>query len=144
MFRLKPPGSVSGNLSIFLPVSITNRVDSNSVILTHDAILSVDFGSGFVPTGIAGQIANQIIAFNGSVLPCRPPANCPSRYRNLRAAVHQFGAVQATPCSGQLAFSSTASISIDQSQPVVAYAQTGLLAPCMKRHHLHRIAVPSP
>src|ERR1035438_7440417 len=46
------PGAVlSGNLSIFLPVSITNRVDSNSSNLTHDAILSVDFGSGFVPTG---------------------------------------------------------------------------------------------
>src|ERR1700693_1038564 len=40
------PGAVlSGNLSIFLPVSITNRVDSNSSNLTHDAILSVDFGS---------------------------------------------------------------------------------------------------
>src|SRR5437016_14387823 len=48
------PGAVlSGNLSIFLPVGITNRVDSNSSNLTHDAILSVDFGSGFVPTGIA-------------------------------------------------------------------------------------------
>src|SRR5580704_11628784 len=53
------PGAVlSGNLSVFLPVSITNRLDSNSSNLTHDAVLSVDFGNGFVPTGTAGQIAN--------------------------------------------------------------------------------------
>src|SRR4051812_21872523 len=50
-------GSVlSGNLQVFLPVSISNRVDSNNV--TPDAMVSVDYGSGFVPTGIAGRVSN--------------------------------------------------------------------------------------
>src|SRR5690348_911661 len=49
------PGAVlTGNLSVFLPVSVTNRLDANSNI-THDAVLSVDYGSGYVPTGIGGQ-----------------------------------------------------------------------------------------
>ena len=123
------PGAVlSGNLSIFLPVSITNRVDSNSSNLTHDAILSVDFGSGFVPTGIAGQISNQIIAFNGLSITVPSSGNLKIKISNIRAAVQQFGALQPHPIQAQLAFSSTASIQIDQSQPVVAYAQTGLFA----------------
>ena len=43
------PGTVfSGNLTLFLPVSVTNRVDTNN--LTHDAMVSVDLGGGFVPT----------------------------------------------------------------------------------------------
>src|ERR1041385_5756911 len=67
------PGAVlSGNLSVFLPVSITNRLDSNSTNLTHEPTLSVDFGSGAVPTGIAGQITNQIIAFNGFTVTVPP------------------------------------------------------------------------
>src|SRR5215475_2235165 len=50
------PGAVlTGNLSVSLPVSITNRLDANTNT-THDAVLSVDYGSGFVSTGIGGQI----------------------------------------------------------------------------------------
>src|ERR1700674_5086600 len=42
------PGTVlSGNLTLFFPVSVTNRVDTNN--LTRDAAVSVDYGSGFVP-----------------------------------------------------------------------------------------------
>jgi uncharacterized protein (TIGR03437 family) len=123
------PGAVlSGNLSIFLPVSITNRVDSSSSSLTHDAILSVDFGSGFVPTGIAGQIANQIIAFNGLSFTVPSSGKLSIKISNLRAAIHESGVVQPHPIQAQLVFSSTSSILIDQSQPVVAYAQTGLFA----------------
>src|SRR6266849_3838783 len=45
------PGTVlSGNLTLFLPVNITNRVDQNN--LTRDAVVSVDSGSGFVPTAM--------------------------------------------------------------------------------------------
>src|SRR3954470_8695977 len=40
------PGSVlSGNLTVALPLSITNRIGSNN--LASDLLLSVDFGSGF-------------------------------------------------------------------------------------------------
>src|SRR5437016_5477247 len=48
------PGAVfTGNLSLFFPVSITNRIDSTN--LTHDAIVSIDIGGGLIPTAVAGQ-----------------------------------------------------------------------------------------
>src|SRR5215831_21307886 len=41
-----PGTTFSANLTLFLPVSITNRIDSSN--LTHDAVISVDTGGGFV------------------------------------------------------------------------------------------------
>src|ERR1700704_147417 len=49
------PGTIfSGNLNLFFTVSVTNRVDATN--LTHDAVVSLDTGGGFVPTAVAGQI----------------------------------------------------------------------------------------
>ena len=123
------PGAVlSGNLSVYLPVSITNRLDSESNNLTHEAVVSVDYGSGFVPTGIAGQITNQIIAFNGLNVTVPPSGNLNLKISDIRAAVNQLGMGTAHGLQAQLVFSSPASIQIDQSQLVVAYPQTGLYA----------------
>ncbi|HEY2012674.1 MAG TPA: hypothetical protein VGH38_04190 [Bryobacteraceae bacterium] len=124
------PGAVlSGNLSVFLPVSITNRLDSNSN-LTHDAVLSVDYGGGFVPTGVNGQITNQLIAFNGLSLTVPSSGNLNIKISNIRGAAAALGSSFSTthPILAQLVFSSTASIQLDQSQVVVAYSQTGVFA----------------
>ena len=43
----QPGITFNGNFSIFLPVSVTNRVDATN--LTRDAVLSVDLGSGMTP-----------------------------------------------------------------------------------------------
>src|ERR1022692_4078768 len=52
------PGTVfSGNFTLYFPVSVTNRVDANNQ--TRDAVISVDLGSGFVPTAIAGQVSGN-------------------------------------------------------------------------------------
>src|SRR5881275_51521 len=41
------PGSVlAGNLTVALPVSVTNRIGSNNLV--SDPLLSADFGTGFV------------------------------------------------------------------------------------------------
>ena len=78
------PGAVlSGNLTIFLPVSITNRVDSNN--LTQDAVLFVDYGSGFVPSGIAGLVTGGSIAFNGISFTVPPSGNLNIKISNIRA-----------------------------------------------------------
>ena len=58
-----PATVVSGNLTLFFPVSITNRIDANNNAL--DAVLLLDLGSGFTPTGIAGKIAGTDITFQG-------------------------------------------------------------------------------
>jgi uncharacterized protein (TIGR03437 family) len=124
-----PGALLTGNLSVFLPISITNRLDSASGNLTHDVILSADLGTGFVPTGIAGQISNQIISFNGISLTVPSSGKLNLKLTNLRAAVHQFGPVlQPTPINAQLAFSTPVSLQVDQSQLAVAYAQPGLFA----------------
>src|ERR1700678_1736682 len=52
-----PSAVVSGNLTLFFPVSVTNRIDANNNAL--DAVLLLDLGGGFTPTGIAGKIAGN-------------------------------------------------------------------------------------
>jgi len=79
-----------------------------------------------VPTGIAGQIANQSSLQRLSIT-VPSSGKLSIKVSNLRAQFHHSERYS-TPVQAQLAFSSKASISIDQSQPVVAYAQTGLLA----------------
>ena len=77
------PGTVfSGNFTLFLPVSITNRVDTGN--LTRDAVLSVDLGSGFVPTAIAGQVSSNSISFNG--ISYTTPAERECRPQNFQRA----------------------------------------------------------
>src|SRR5579871_1796051 len=123
------PGAVlTGNLSVILPINITNRIDSASSNLTHDAVLSVDYGMGPVPTGIAGQISNALIAFNGLNITIPTSGSFTIRVSNIRAAVHEVGVQQPQPIRAQIVFGTPVSILVDQSQPVVAFAQTGLYA----------------
>lgn len=122
------PGAVlAGNLSVFLPVSVTNRLDANTNV-THDAVLSVDYGSGYVPTGIGGQISNQLIAFNGLSFTIPPSGNLNIKISNLRGAVYTLGTLQPHPIQAQLVFSTPVNIQVDQSLLVVASAQLGLFA----------------
>src|ERR1035437_3705603 len=110
---------LSGNLTVSLQgVNITNRVDVNNQ--TQDAVLFVNYGSGFVPTGIAGLVAAGSMAFNGiSVIV--PSAGRPSsKISNVRAAVGGVASVTA--------YISSSSIPISQSQLVVAYPRTSLFA----------------
>src|ERR1035441_9857846 len=65
---LQCSGSVSGavftgNFTLSLPDSRTDPVGANNQ--TRDAVVSVDLGSGFVPTAIAGQVSGNSISFNG-------------------------------------------------------------------------------
>ena len=112
-----PGASLSGNLTIFLPVGITNRVDSYNQ--TQDTVLFVNYGSGFVPT-LTGLVTGGSIAFNGINLIVPPSGNLAIKISNIRAAVGSVASVMAN-------ISST-SIPISQSQVVVAYPRTSLFA----------------
>ena len=121
------PGAVlTGNLSVFLPVSVTNRVDSSNQ--TRDAVLAVDYGSGFTPTGVAGLVNGSFIAFNGISITVPSSGNVNLKITNIRADVYQGGTLTPQPVVAQLAFSTPSSIPIDQSRLVVAYPQIGLYA----------------
>ena len=112
-----PGAALSGNLTIFLPVGITNRVDSNNQTL--DTVLFVDYGSGFVPTR-TGLVTGGSIAFNGINFIVPPSGNLAIKFSNIRAAVGMVASVMAN-------ISST-SVPISQSQVVVAYPRTSLYA----------------
>src|ERR1035438_8344903 len=115
------PGAVlTGNLTLFLPVSVTNRVDASN--LAQDAVLSVDYGTGFVPTATRGLISNDTISFNGTNITVPANGNFNLKISNVRAAVYQLGTVAPQPITVSL----SSFISINQAQVTVAYAQTGL------------------
>ena len=119
------PGTVfSGNFMLSLPVTVTNRVDANN--LTRDAMISIDLGSGEVPTGIAGQVSANTISFNGISYTAPPSGNINLRISGVRAAMNQLGLTSAIPA--QITASLSTQLAVDQSQLVLAYAQRGLLS----------------
>ena len=119
------PGAVfTGNFTLSLPVSVTNRVDANNQ--TRDAVVSVDLGSGFVPTAIAGQVSGNSISFNGISYTAPASGNVNLRISNVRAAMNQLGYTSAVPA--QITAFLVSSLAVDQSQIVVAYSQAGMFA----------------
>jgi uncharacterized protein (TIGR03437 family) len=119
------PGSVfSGNLILSLPVIVTNRVDANNQ--TRDAMVSVDLGSGEVPTGIAGQVSGNSISFNGISYTAPPSGNINLRIFGVRAAMNLLGLTSAVPV--QITASLSTQLAVDQSQLVLAYSQRGLFS----------------
>jgi uncharacterized protein (TIGR03437 family) len=121
------PGTVlAGNLMVYLPVSITNRVNTSNQ--TTDA-LSVDYGNGFVPTGIAGLVTGPLLAFNGISLTVPPSGKLTIKISGIRGNASQVaGGLVPQPIQAQLSFSAPASIPANQSLVTVAYPQTGLEA----------------
>ncbi len=119
------PGTVfSGNLTLFLPVSVTNRVDTNNQ--TRDAMVSVDLGGGFVPTAIAGQVSANSISFNGISYPAPANGNVNLKISNVRAAMNQLGYTSTVPAA--ITASLSTNLLVDQSQLVLAYSQAGMLS----------------
>src|ERR1019366_7475607 len=99
------PGAVfTGNFTLSLPVSVTNRVDAT--IQTREAGVSVHLGSGFVPPAIAGQVSGNSISFNGISYTAPASGNVNLRISNVRAAMNQLGLTSAVPAAGT-AFAST-------------------------------------
>src|SRR5580692_1369730 len=113
---------VSGNLTLFLPVSVSNRIDANNNAL--DAVLLVDSGGGFTPTGIPGKIAGNSIAFQGLTLTVPASGAFNLEISSVRIAAYQFA------FSGQSSINASISspFPLTQSTVAVAYVQTGLYA----------------
>src|SRR5271154_4301181 len=61
-----PGARITGNLSLFLNVNITNRVASNGSNQVTDMVLTVDNGSGPQPVNVPGVIIGPgTMVFNG-------------------------------------------------------------------------------
>src|SRR5271157_200520 len=117
------PGAVlTGNLTLFLPVGVTNRVDANNLAL--DAVLSVDSGMGFVPAAARGLVSSSGISFNGMSITVPANGNFNLKISNVRAAANQRGTVAPPPITASL----SSFLPIDQAQVTVAYPQLGLFS----------------
>jgi len=114
----------NANLTVFLPVNITNRVDASN--MTHDAVVLVDLGSGPIPTPVAGQVSGSSIAFSGISYTVPASGMFNIRISNLRAAMNQLGYTSANPVAVSASLSST--LAIDQAQVIVGYSQPGMRA----------------
>jgi uncharacterized protein (TIGR03437 family) len=115
-----PSTAVSGNITVFLPVSVTNRVDTNNNAL--DAVLSVDTGVGLTPTAIPGKIAGNNITFQGLSIVVPANGNFNVQISNIRAAAFQSGLTAPHQLNAQI----SAPFALNQSSVTVATVQTGL------------------
>jgi uncharacterized protein (TIGR03437 family) len=117
-----PSSTVSGNITAFLTVSVTNRVDANNNAL--DAVLSVDTGGGLTPTAIPGKIAGNNITFQGLSIAVPANGNFNVQISNIRGAAFQSGPT----APHQLNVLISAPFAVNQSSVTVASVQTGLFS----------------
>src|SRR5438067_52352 len=97
------PGAVlAGNLTVALPVSVTNRIGSTN--LASEVVLSADLGSGFVPLPTAPQILDRTVIFNGLSLTTPASGRIGLRISNIRAAVSQLSGSSGGRVQAQIAF----------------------------------------
>ena len=114
---------ISGNLTLFQSVAITNRIDDGGV---SDILLTVDSGAGPGAGTPATVVSLFSAAFNGLSFPLSPSGSATLRIRNLRAAVAQQGVDDKRPVTVSIAFNGP--LAFNTSQVVVAVPQRGLLA----------------
>lgn len=137
------PGAVlTGNISVNLPVSVTNRLDSSN--LATDAVISANLGSGPVPLPVSAQVSNQTITFSSLNVTVPPSGSFSLRISNLRAAIYQLGATNNQPIRAQLIYSGPSSITVDQSNVTVALAQPALLSTLFDRGQITCVGSPLP
>ena len=115
-----PSSTVSGNIALFLPVSVTNHVDSNNN--ATDAVLSIDTGAGLTPTQFAGNISGNNVTFNGVSLTVPASGEFNLQISNVRGNAYQAGGAQGQ----QINVLISAPLTINQSSVTVASVQTGL------------------
>ena len=120
-----PGAAVTATLNIFLPVSITNRI--NAAGYSTDASLSVNTGTGNVPSGVSGLVSNQSISFNGFQFKFPASGAVSLVIDDLRANANQLGLQQQSLMKAYLG----GSLALEGNPVAVAIGQQGLLATSM-------------
>ncbi|PWU12085.1 MAG: hypothetical protein C5B51_01410 [Terriglobia bacterium] len=114
-----PGATGKGNFTVFLPVSVTNRIDSNNMAI--DAVFSVDYGLGFVTVPVQGLVSNRSISFNGVTITVPANGIFGLKISNIRGNVNQLGSGGLRPVTAGLSFP----LQLTQAQLTVANAITG-------------------
>ncbi len=123
-----PGATVTGNLSFFLNVNVTNKLAANNTFT--DVFLTVDTGSGPVPVNITPAPTQQDgVVFNGVSFTVPPSGNVTLHLSNLRADANQLGPAPQQLVTATIGFSDTAGIPLSNNAPItVGITSTGLLA----------------
>jgi len=127
------PGAVlTGNLTVALPVSVTNRVDSAN--LATASVVFADLGTGFTPLPNTAQIVNNLVVVNGLSISVPASGSYALRISNIRGNAAAYGGNPAlvVPIQAQLSFTN-GSLPVNQSSVTVAYVEGGLLSTLYNR-----------
>lgn len=120
-----PGAPVTGSLTVYLPINITNRIGSNGY--STDAMLNIVSGNTIVNSGVSGLVTNQSISFNGFQFTFPASGSVSVVVNDLRADANQLGLQQNNPIVAYL----SSSLQIENNPVIVAFAQQGLLATSM-------------
>ena len=119
-----PAASISGNLSIFLSVNITNRVAGNTIT---DVVFTIDNGSGPQPVSVPGTITGpSSLVYNGVSFTLSPTGTATLRIANIRAAADQLTPLANNSIQAFIGFNSASLISLTDTQVAVAKPRPGL------------------
>ncbi len=120
-----PGAQITGNLTIFLSVNVTNRVSSSNTIA--GVIFTADNGSGPQPINATGMLtAPGTLVYNGVSFTLSSTGSVTLRIANLRAAANQVSAFPSGQIGALLSFSSMSSVFFSNTQQTVATPQPGL------------------
>jgi uncharacterized protein (TIGR03437 family) len=121
-----PGVAVKASLSVFLPVTITNRINASG--FSTDASLGISTnGSTPVPSGVNGMVTNTSISFNGFQFTFPASGMVSIVISDLRADVNQLGLVQTKPIQAYLG----GTLALANNPVSVAFPVQGLLATSM-------------
>src|SRR5579864_6837136 len=119
-----PGASITGNLSIFLSVNMTNRVAGNTIT---DVVFTIDNGSGPQPVNVPGTITGPgSLVYNGASFTLSPTGTATLRIANIRAAANQLTPLANNSIQAFIGFNSSSLISLTDTQVAVAKPQPGL------------------
>jgi uncharacterized protein (TIGR03437 family) len=115
--------TLAGNLALFLPVRITNRVASDG---TLDVLLNAESAGSFTPprATLAGA---RGVEFNGLSLSLPATGSASLRVSNLRAAISD-APDSATPVIASISFTGSRNVLLTSASVTVAIPQRGVLA----------------
>jgi uncharacterized protein (TIGR03437 family) len=116
------PGTVSGSLVVYLPAAVTNSVNAGGA--ARDAVLSIDTGGGYAPSGVPGVVLGQSISFSGVNLPVPASGNLTLKISSIRVNATQVAGPTPQAIRANISFN----LPLDQSQVTVAYPVTSLYA----------------
>jgi len=125
-----PGNVVNSNLTFFLSVNVTNKLENNGTFT--DILLTVDTGSGPTPVNVPAQpFGTQGVSFNGVTFTIPPSGNLTLRLSNLRGDASELGESpeQEQPVTVNVAVSGSQGMAISNNAHfAVGFTQPGLLA----------------